>query len=269
MSGWWIALVLVGYLAMLFFVAHRIDNNTRLRLRIQKSPTVYALSLAVYCTAWTFFGSVGAASRYSLEFLAVYIGPIIVSPFLWLIYRKFIRISKAQGISSIADFISNRYNKSIALNRLVTILLFVGIVPYIALQITGIERGVATMLSWDSVGKPSLFNHIDIAFIITIGLGLFIILFTTRRFQNKEQNTGLVGAVALESIVKLSVFLLFGLYIVYAVFSNEGDLLRSIPKGQLKVNATNDFGQWSGMILLSMMAFLFLPRQFEMGVVEI
>jgi Na+/proline symporter/signal transduction histidine kinase len=269
MNGWWIALVLVGYLAMLFFVAHRIDNNTRLRLRIQKSPTVYALSLAVYCTAWTFFGSVGAASRYSLEFLAVYIGPIIVSPFLWLIYRKFIRISKAQGISSIADFISNRYNKSIALNRLVTILLFVGIVPYIALQITGIERGVATMLSWDSVGKPSLFNHVDIAFIITIGLGLFIILFTTRRFQNKEQNTGLVGAVALESIVKLTVFLLFGLYIVYAVFKNEGDLLRSIPQGQLKVNATNDFGQWSGMILLSMMAFLFLPRQFEMGVVEI
>lgn len=269
MNGWIIALVLVAYLAMLFFVAYRIDNSTRLRLRIMKSSTVYALSLAVYCTAWTFFGSVGAASTYSLEFLTVYVGPVVVAPFLWLIYRKFIRISKAQGISSISDFISNRYNKSIAINRLVTILLFIGIVPYIALQITGVERGVETLVSWNSNGKPGIFDQIDVAFIITIGLGLFIVLFTTRRFQNKEQNSGLVGAVALESIVKLLVFLIFGIYITYYIFNGQADLYSSIPKEGLKVNPNSDYGQWFGMILLSMLAFMFLPRQFEMGVVEI
>src|SRR5574343_81797 len=125
----------------------------------------------------------------------------------WVIYRKFIRIAKAQGISSMADFISNRYDKSITVNRLVTVLLFVGIVPYIALQITGIERAIETILSWNTNQSNSFLNHFDIALIVTIGLGAFIVMFTTHRFQNKEQNTGLIGAVAVESIVKLIVFL--------------------------------------------------------------
>lgn len=269
MMAWLMPLVLVAYLAMLFFVAHRIDNSTRLRLRLMNSPTVYALSLAVYCTAWTFFGSVGAASTYSLEFLAVYVGPLIVSPFLWLIYRKFNRISKAQGISSIADFISTRYDKSIWLNRLVTTLLFIAIVPYISLQITGINRGFDAVLSQSNVEKTSIVHHIDLAFIVTLGLGLFIILFTTRRFQNKEQNTGLVSAVAIESIVKLLVFLIFGIYVIYFVFNGQADLYSRIPETGLKINEHEDYSQWMGLVFLSMLAFLFLPRQFELGVVEV
>ena len=264
-----IAIVLIAYLAMLFLVAYRIDNSTRLRLRLINSPTIYALSLAVYCTAWTFFGSVGAASKYDLEFLTIYIGPIIIAPFLWVIYRKFIRIAKAQGISSMADFIANRYDKSITVNRLVTVLLFVGIVPYIALQITGIERAIETLLSWNAKQSNSFLNHFDIALIVTIGLGAFIVMFTTHRFQNKEQNTGLIGAVAVESIVKLLVFLIFGIYVTYFIFNGQSDLYSSIPENALTINKNNDYGQWFGMILLSMMAFLFLPRQFEMGIVEI
>ena len=264
-----IAIVLIAYLAMLFFVAYRIDNSTRLRLRLINSPTIYALSLAVYCTAWTFFGSVGAASKYDLEFLTIYIGPIIIAPFLWVIYRKFIRIAKAQGISSMADFIANRYDKSITVNRLVTVLLFVGIVPYIALQITGIERAIETLLTWNNAQSTTYINHFDIALIVTIGLGAFIVMFTTHRFQNKEQNTGLIGAVAVESIVKLLVFLIFGIYVTYFIFNGQSDLYSSIPENALTINKNNDYGQWFGMILLSMMAFLFLPRQFEMGIVEI
>ena len=264
-----IAVVLIAYLAMLFFVAYRIDNSTRLRLKLTNSPTVYALSLAVYCTAWTFFGSVGAASTYNLEFLTIYIGPIIVAPFLWVIYRKFIRIAKAQGISSMADFISNRYDKSITVNRLVSSLLFVGIVPYIALQITGIERAIETILSWNNDVQNSWVNYVDIAFIITLGLGAFIVIFTTRKFQNKEQNTGLIGAVAVESIVKLVVFLIFGIYVSYYIFNGQSEIYNSVPAESFKINKNNDFGQWFGMIILSMMAFLFLPRQFEMGIVEI
>ena len=96
---------------------------------------------------------------YDLEFLTIYIGPIIIAPFLWVIYRKFIRIAKAQGISSMADFIANRYDKSITVNRLVTVMLFVGIVPYIALQITGIERAIETLLSWNTKQSNSFLNH--------------------------------------------------------------------------------------------------------------
>lgn len=265
MSGLLI-LVIVAYLAMLFFVAYRIDASTRLRLRVANSPTIYALSLAVYCTAWTFFGSVGGASAYNIQFLTIYIGPIILMPFLWFIYRRFIRISKAQGISSLSDFIANRYDKSIGLNRLVAVLLMLGIIPYIALQITGIDKAIETIVTHNGTEQNAWLRYVDTSLLVTLGLGYFIIIFTTKRFQEKEQNTGLVGAIALESIVKLLVFLFFGIYIVLYAF-DKPELFADFDPGKLKLNPNNDYGQWFGMIFLSALAFLFLPRQFELGVV--
>lgn len=265
MSGLLI-LVIVVYLAMLFLVAYRIDASTRLRLRVANSPTIYALSLAVYCTAWTFFGSVGGASAYNIQFLTIYIGPIVLMPFLWFIYRKFIRISKAQGISSLSDFIANRYDKSIGLNRLVAVLLMLGIIPYIALQITGIDKAIETIVTNNGTEQNAWLRYIDTSLLVTLGLGYFIIIFTTKRFQEKEQNTGLVGAIALESIVKLLVFLFFGIYIVFYA-SDKPELFADFDPDKLKLNPNNDYGQWFGMIFLSALAFLFLPRQFEMGVV--
>ncbi|MGV3611978.1 MAG: ATP-binding protein [Fluviicola sp.] len=265
MSGLLI-LVIVAYLAMLFFVAYRIDASTRLRLRVANSPTIYALSLAVYCTAWTFFGSVGGASAYNIQFLTIYIGPIVLMPFLWFIYRRFIRISKAQGISSLSDFIANRYDKSIGLNRLVAILLMLGIIPYIALQITGIDKAIETIVTNNGTEQNAWLRYIDTSLLVTLGLGYFIIIFTTRRFQEKEQNTGLVGAIALESIVKLIVFLFFGIYIVFYAW-DKPELFTDFDASKVKLNPNNDYGQWFGMVFLSALAFLFLPRQFEMGVV--
>ena len=265
MSGLLI-LVIVLYLAMLFLVAYKIDASTRLRLRVANSPTIYALSLAVYCTAWTFFGSVGGASAYNIQFLTIYIGPIVLMPFLWFIYRKFIRISKAQGISSLSDFIANRYDKSIGLNRLVAVLLMLGIIPYIALQITGIDKAIETIVTNNGTEQNAWLRYVDTSLLVTLGLGYFIIIFTTKRFQEKEQNTGLVGAIALESIVKLFVFLFFGIYIVFYA-SDKPDLFADFDASKLKLNPNNDYGQWFGMIFLSALAFLFLPRQFEMGVV--
>jgi signal transduction histidine kinase len=276
MLGWSIVITLILYLGALFFVAYKIDTSPRLSKKLFNSPTKYALSLAVYCTAWTFFGSVGAASTYSLEFLTIYLGPIVMMPLLWVFYRKFIRISKSQGISSLSDFISIRYNKSFSINQLVTVLLVMGIIPYIALQITGIEKAIETCVNWGegrgaSIQKDAIFNtpFFDIAFLITVGLGLFIVLFTTRRFQNKEQNTGVMGAIALESIVKLVVFIIFGIYVSYFIFDGQSDLYARIPEGSLKINAQNDYSEWVGMIFLSGIAFLFLPRQFEVGVIEV
>lgn len=268
MVGSSIFLTLILYLVVLFGIAYRIDLSKKWRKRITGNPTVYALTLAVYCSAWTFFGSVGAASTYSIEFLTIYIGPLIVAPLLWIVYRKLIRISKAQGITSMSDFISSRYNKSIALNRLVTVLLVVGIIPYIALQITGIERGLETVISWGDKSQTdfSFFGFIDMAFVVTVGLGLFLIAFTTRKLQDKSQNQGLMGAIAFESIVKLVVFIVFGIYVCYYIFDNQSQVYALIPDGELKLNTSNNFSQWFGMIILSGLAFLFLPRQFEVGV---
>jgi len=268
MVGGFIFIVLILYLAVLFWIAYRIDISKKWRKRIAGSPVIYALTLAVYCSAWTFFGSVGAASTYSIEFLTIYIGPLIATPFLWIVYRKIIRISKTQGISSIADFISTRYSKNSLLNRLVTIFMVVGIIPYIALQITGIERSLETYISWGSeVNKGiTFFGMIDMALIVTIGLGLFLIAFTTRQLQDNTQNKGLIGAIAFESVVKLVVFLVFGIYVCYYIFNNQGDVYSLLPEKGLLVNPDNSYSQWFGMIVLSGFAFFFLPRQFEVGV---
>lgn len=268
MVGGFIFVVLILYLALLFWIAYKIDLSKKWRKRISGSPTIYALTLAVYCSAWTFFGSVGAASTYSIEFLTIYLGPVVAMPFLWIIYRKLVRISKTQGISSISDFISTRYNKNSTLNKLVTVLLAVGIIPYIALQITGIERGLEICISWGdkAMTNLSLFGFVDMALVVTIGLGLFLIAFTTRQLQENSQNKGLIGAIAFESIVKLVVFIVFGIYVCYYIFDSQTDVYQLIPEDGLKLNTTNNFSQWFGMIVLSGLAFLFLPRQFEVGV---
>jgi signal transduction histidine kinase/Na+/proline symporter len=268
MVGGYIFVALILYLVVLFAIAYKIDVSKKWRKRITGNPTVYALTLAVYCSAWTFFGSVGAASTYSIEFLTIYIGPLVAAPLLWIVYRKIIRISKAQGITSISDFISSRYNKSTALNRLVTVLLAIGIIPYIALQITGIERGLETCIAWGDQSQTnfSFFGFVDMAFVVTVGLGLFLIAFTTRQLQDKSQNKGLIGAIAFESIVKLIVFIVFGIYVCYYIFDSQSEVYALIPNGELKLNTDNNFSQWFGMILLSGLAFLFLPRQFEVGV---
>lgn len=268
MVGGFIFVVLILYLALLFWIAYKIDLSKKWRKRISGSPTIYALTLAVYCSAWTFFGSVGAASTYSIEFLTIYLGPVVAMPFLWIIYRKLVRISKTQGISSISDFISTRYNKNSTLNKLVTVLLAVGIIPYIALQITGIERGLEICISWGdkAMTNLNLFGFVDMALVVTIGLGLFLIAFTTRQLQDNSQNKGLIGAIAFESIVKLVVFIVFGIYVCYYIFDSQTEVYNLIPDEGLKLNTTNNFSQWFGMILLSGLAFLFLPRQFEVGV---
>lgn len=271
MFGGSIFIALILYLALLFGIAYKIDLSKKWRKRIGSSAPIYALTLAVYCSAWTFFGSVGAASTYSIEFLTIYLGPIVATPFLWIVYRKIIRISRAQGISSMADFISTRYNKSIFLNRLVTVLLLVGIIPYIALQITGIERGVETCISWDSktVTRTLFGGYVDIALVISVGLGLFLVLFTTRHLQEHSRDKGLIGAIAFESIVKLVVFIVFGIYICYYIFSDQSEVYQLLPEKGLKINEADSYSQWFGMMILSGLAFFFLPRQFEVGVFSI
>lgn len=271
MVGGFIIVSLILYLALLFWIAYKIDLSKKWRKRVSGSPVIYALTLAVYCSAWTFFGSVGAASTYSIEFLTIYLGPVVAMPLLWIVYRKIIRISKAQGISSIPDFISTRYNKNSMLNKLVTILLAIGIIPYIALQITGIERGLETCISWGdkTPSDLTLFGFFDMALLVTVGLGLFLIAFSTRQLQDNSRNTGLIGAIAFESVVKLVVFIVFGIYVCYYIFSSQSEIYQLIPEEGLKLNTTNNYSQWFGMIVLSGLAFLFLPRQFEVGVFSV
>jgi Na+/proline symporter/signal transduction histidine kinase len=282
-----------GYVGLLFVIAYYGDKRADAGRSIISNPYIYALSLAVYCTAWTFYGSVGLVSRSGLSFLTIYLGPTLMITLGWLVLRKIIRISKVHRITSIADFIASRYGKSPTLGGIVTIIAVAGIIPYIAVQIKAIST---TFFLINQYPEISAFNNIDIpvfgdtAFYVALMLAVFAIFFGTRHLDAAERHEGLVAAIAFESIVKLVAFLAVGLFVTYGLYNGFADLfekaqsfsdlnstLAAESSGQsypffrepLTVNAGGrTYMDWSIYIFLSMMAILLLPRQFQVIVVE-
>jgi Na+/proline symporter/nitrogen-specific signal transduction histidine kinase len=266
------------YLGLLFAVAWWGDRRADQGKSIIANSTIYALSMAVYCTTWTFYGSVGRAAVSGIGFLPVYLGPTLVMALGWFVLRKMIRIVKANRITSIADFISSRYGKSHLLGGLVTVIAVVGIIPYIALQLKAVSSSVSLLLSYPGIVMPdhstTMSVAADISFYIALILAAFTIVFGTRHLDATERHEGMVAAIALESCVKLVGFVAVGIFVTFGLYDGFGDifehfvkhpelshLLTAIPSGQ-------GYTGWFSLIVLSAMAVLFLPRQFQIAVVE-
>jgi Na+/proline symporter/nitrogen-specific signal transduction histidine kinase len=289
-----ILFVSFGYVGLLFVIAYYGDKRADAGRSIISNPYIYALSLAVYCTAWTFYGSVGLATQSGLSFLTIYIGPTLMATLGWLVLRKIIRISKVHRITSIADFIASRYGKSPTLGGLVTIIAVVGVIPYIAVQIKAISTTFFLIHQYPEISVPANIPGIpvlgDTAFYVALMLAVFAIFFGTRHLDAAERHEGLVAAITFESIIKLFAFLAVGLFVTYGLYNGFADLFekarsfsdlksamtiesreQSYPffKELLSINAgTITFIDWSMYIFLSMMAILLLPRQFQVIVVE-
>ncbi|WP_304517315.1 sensor histidine kinase [Cecembia rubra] len=262
-----------GYLALLFAIAFFSEKSARKGRSYASNPYVYALSLAVYCTAWTYYGSVGRAATNGLEFLTIYLGPSLVAPLWWLVMRKIIRISKVQRISSIADFISSRYGKNITLGGVVTVFCLLGILPYTSIQIKAIAS-TFDILQYAEAAQPlvQVPFYQDTAFFLSLGLALFTVLFGARDAEATAQHEGMVMAVAFESVFKLVAFLVVGVFVTYFVFEGFTDIflqaeLRGLDHLFL-LQGENNASEWFWMSALSMMAIFFLPRQFQLTVVE-
>jgi Na+/proline symporter/nitrogen-specific signal transduction histidine kinase len=268
LAGWFIALVATAYLGLLFAVARFGDARADAGKSII-SANVYALSLAVYCTSWTFYGSVGRATSGGLSFLTIYLGPTLMLLCVGIII-KMIRISKAQRITSIADFIASRYGKSQLLAGMVTVIAVIGVVPYIALQLKAMAASVEVLLE-HSAGAVEVWG-LDSTFLIAVVLALFSILFGTRHLDATERHEGMVAAVAFESVVKLVAFMAVGLFVTYGMFGGLGDLFQraaaSADLGRLLQLDSGRAGTWTALIILSGLAIIFLPRQFQIIVVE-
>jgi Na+/proline symporter/signal transduction histidine kinase len=270
-TGWVIAIATLVYMAGLFAIA-RYGDRTKIRLGPTNGrPMIYALSLGVYCTSWTFFGSVGLATTHGLEFLTIYIGPILVFVFAYPMLRRIVRLAKAERITSVADFMAARYGKSEAVAAAVTVIAFVGIVPYIALQLKAVANEVTTLAA--ALGAPAIpadASLIDVALPIAVALALFACLFGTRHVDAGEHHEGLMLTIAAESIVKLISFTIVGLYVVFGVFGGIGPLIEAIggPTGQAMFAQQYSGGNWIAMTLLSMAAIILLPRMFHVTVVE-
>lgn len=272
MSNWIVIAGALLYLCLLFGVAWYAEHRQRRGRSLINNPYVYAFSLAVYCTAWTFYGSVGQASQKGIEFLAVYIGPTIMAALFWPVLRKLIRICKVQRINSLADFISTRYGKNFSLAVVVTLLCVIGIIPYIALQLKAISSSM-NILSGSAAHQGLRGILSDNTLYISLGLLFFIILFGTRSIDASEKHTGLVAAVAFESVVKLIAFLAAGLFVTYGLFDGFIDIFNRVEshpgmRDLFLFSGNKSYTTWTGLVLLSMLAVVFLPRQFQLAVVE-
>src|SRR5213083_1380126 len=268
LHDWGVIAAAFGYIGLLFFVASYGDRLSPSQ-RGRASMLIYPLSLAIYCTSWTFFGSVGFASRTSVDFLAIYIGPILMIALCTPLLRRVIQLAKSQNITSIADFIAARYGKSQAVAATVAMIAIVGSVPYIALQLKAVASSLETILSEDK-----LFSSIpiigDIALVVTLAMAAFAVLFGTRQTDATEHQHGLMLAVATESIVKLVAFLAAGLFVTFWMFSPNELIERAMktPEAMRALDYTPSIGNFLAMVLLSFCAIMLLPRQFHVSVVE-
>jgi Na+/proline symporter/nitrogen-specific signal transduction histidine kinase len=265
-----------AYLIVLFAVASFGDFRAAQGRSIIDNPWTYALSLAVYCTAWTYFGSVGRAASGGMWFLPIYLGPTLAMVLAWLVLRKMIRIAKTYRITSIADFIGSRYGKSPLLAGLVSVITVVGIVPYIALQLKAVSAGYGLLIAAAHGAEAASVPWAqDSTFYMALALAGFTMVFGARHLDSAERHEGMVAAIAFESLVKLLAFLAVGVFVVYGMFDGVADLYAralAVPK-LAKLVRLDDVGgfawsQWFALTLLSMLSVIFLPRQFQVMVVE-
>ncbi len=272
MNGTTVLLTAIGYVSFLFLIAWWGDGPGRRFLIGRSRPVVYALSLAVYCTSWTYYGSVGLASGHGLDFLPIYIGPILViglgAPFI----ARIANLARAQNVTTVADFVSARYGKSQGVAALAALIALIGLAPYVALQLKAIAPTILMVIeSFDHArltpDKPSASFYL----VVSLLLALFAMAFGTRRINPKEHQDGLILAIAVESIVKLVAFLGVGAFVVWRLNGGLGDLTEiagSDPRIASVIQTPPDPAVWVVTTLLSAFAIVLLPRQFHVAVVE-
>ncbi|MBI9077914.1 MAG: PAS domain S-box protein [Desulfatibacillum sp.] len=267
-----ILVVILLYVGILLLVATKVERMASRGSNPSNHPLVYTLSLAVYCTTWTYYGSVESAAFSGMLFLSIYLGPTLGIVFWGTVLRKLVRIKQQHRISSIADFVAARYGSSQRLAALTTLLALVGIAPYIALQFKSVINTFALI----TIHKGIAPNWVETNAgpIMAILLITFTIMFGARRLDPTEQHQGMVMAIAIQSVIKLVSFLAAGIFVVYFVFDGMGDLLHQMPKAEIGSSVTDlqtdtsTFLTWSTYLILAMAAVLFLPRQFHVAVVE-
>ncbi len=272
MNYTFIILVALLYLGVIFGIAYYAERQLKKGINIINNGWVYALSMAVYCTAWTYYGSVGRASLKGMDFLAVYIGPTIACCFFWPVLRKMLRICKVMRINSIADFIATRYGKNVSLGVIVTLFCIIGLVPYIALQLKAISNSIH-LLFLNSGHESSVHYAGDITYLLVFVLSIFIILFGTRSVDASERHVGLVASVAFESVLKLAAFITAGIYITYSLFNGLDDIFSQathLPQAKdiFTFSNTESISSWLTILVISGFATILLPRQFQISMVE-
>src|SRR4051812_28551453 len=272
LQGWVVIAVALGYIGLLFLVASYGDRIRRLGRDSRARLLIYPLSLAIYCTSWTFFGSVGSASRSGYEFLTIYIGPVLMIGLFAPLIVRVVRLAKAQNITSIADFIAARYGKHQAVAATVALIAIVGSIPYIALQLKAVSASLGTILTHLNLTTGTTQPVLgDIALFVALAMATFAVLFGTRHIDATEHQDGLILAIATESLIKLLAFVAVGVFVTFIMFDGPAALFAQAMEMPRTAAVLTREPVWSTLIimtLLSTVAIVLVPRQFHVTVVE-
>jgi PAS domain S-box-containing protein len=257
----------LAYLGLLFAVAHLGERLSPRWSRGRLGAVVYALSLAIYCTSWTFYGSVGRAVTSGLDFALIYVGPAVVMIFALPLLRRMVAVAKRQNVTSIADFLGARYGRSRGVAVLATLIAVIGAMPYLALQLQAVSFSFAALAGGNGAGLPA---WLDTAFVVALMMAAFTILFGVRHVQASEQHRGMMLAIGVESLVKLFAFLAAGIFVVWHMFAGPADLMAQAQavSTTAKLATGGPNANWLAITALSGFAFLCLDRQFHVAVVE-
>jgi len=258
LDTWLITILSITYLAVLFIVAHWGQNQAIENWSCK--PWVYSLSLGVSCSSWAFYGTVGQAATTGAWLAPIYIGSILCLVLAWPMLHKILLIVKQQNLTSIADFIAFRYDRSPKVAALVTIVALTGIIPYIALQLRAISTSFDLLTGTYQSG-------ISTAFVVTIVLIIFSILFGTRQIAANKQNQGLVLAIAFSSVIKLFALTAVGIFATFYVFDGFSDLINQ-GENISSITGTNSVYLAVAQAVLGAITIFILPQQFHMMMIE-
>lgn len=263
-----VILIILVYVLLLFGLALWVERRTRYRSSSVMPGWVYALSLAVFFTSWTFYGSVGFAVHSGMLFLGIYIGALLSVIFWWVTLRRMVAVKEVFRITSIADFISTRYRRSQRIAALVTLLALSGIAPYISLQLTAVVSSFSIVTgsheseAWDMTGM-----------LVMLMMLVFTIMFGIRRLDPTERHSGMIAVLVAECLVKLVALVVVGIFILRAVFGDMSSLMETLSHEEMLY--LTEFRQpshsglmWTTLIVLGFATVQFLPRQFHVSVVE-
>lgn len=272
LQDWLLLIVSLGYLGLLFAIAYYGDRRPDSWRGGARESAIYALSLAIYCTSWTFYGSVGRAATNGADFLLIYLGPILVIVPGYPLMKKIIAVTQAQNVTSIADFIGARYGKSRPVAALAAVIAVIGVLPYIALQLQAVSQSFETLAQPTVAALPA--GHApfyrDTALYVAFTMAVFSILFGVRHVQASERHEGMILAIAFESLIKLAAFLAAGAFVVFGLFDGPQALFQAAAQEPTVRNAldkSTPSSLWLALTVASAFAFLCLPRQFQVAFV--
>jgi Na+/proline symporter/signal transduction histidine kinase len=249
------------YLVVLFLVAYATESGL-IPERWVGHPITYTLSLGVYATSWSYYGSVGFAASSGYQFLTIYLGVTIAFLLSPVLLSPILRLTRDYQLTSLADLFAFRYRSQTA-GIVVTIFMLVGALPYIALQIRAVTESLRVLTD---EAPPHI---LAMGFCVT--LTLFAILFGARHITAREKHRGLVVAIAFESLVKLIALLFIGGFALMGIFSGPGSVMQWLAEHPQAIEALYEpvkEGPWYSLLFLAFAAAFLLPRQFHMAFTE-